>query len=107
MGVVRGMQDVEDWVDAEAESWSSASDREYTALVRRWREAFLPLITAAPSSQGIRAIQTIAERLPADVWVFSGVQVPALANTGGRGAACYRVTGLRSIRRELANRLEL
>src|SRR5262245_20513778 len=108
MGIVRALPDVEDWLSAEAESLSLISDRDYVALVRRWREGFVPLIAAAtPSSQGNRAMQAIAERLPADVWLFSGVQVPELANTGGRGAMGYQAVGLRSLRRELANRLEL
>lgn len=101
MGIVRGLPDVEDWLDAEAESWSPVSDRDYAALVRRWRESFLPLIAAGvPSSQGNRAMQAIAERLPADVWVFSGVQVPELQNTGGLGATGYDVAGLQGVPRE-------
>ena len=52
-------------------------------------------------------MQAIAERLPTDVWLFSGVQLPELANTGGLGPAGYQAVGLRNIRRELANRLEL
>ena len=35
------------------------------------------------------------------------MQVPELANTGGLGAGGYQALGLRSIQRELANRLEL
>ena len=108
MGIVRVLPDVEDWLDADAESWSALPDREYAALVRRWRGGFLPLIAVgAPSSQGNRAMQVIADRLPADVWLFSGVQVPGLQNTGGGGAAGYRAAGLRGMCRELANRLEL
>ena len=108
MAIVRVLPDAEDWLDADAESWSALPDREYVALVRRWRDGFLPLIAAgAPSSQGNRAMQAIADRLPADVWLFSGVRVPELENTGGRAAAGYRAAGLRGMRRELANRLEL
>jgi hypothetical protein len=108
MGIVRVLPDVEDRLDADAESWSALPDREYVALVRRWHDGFLPLIAAvAPSSQGDRAMQALADRLPADVWLFSGVQVPELENAGGRGAAGYRAAGLRSMRRGLANRLEL
>jgi hypothetical protein len=108
MGIVRVLPDVEDWLAAEADSWSPISDRDYVALVRRWRISFLPLIASGtPSFQGNRAMQVLAERLPADVWLFSGVRVPKLANTGGRGAAGYQAVGLRSLRRELANRLEL
>ena len=108
MGIVRVLPEVEDWLDAEAESWSLLSDRDYVALVRRWREGFSPLIAAGtPSFQGNRAMQVIAERLPADVLLFSGVRVTELANTGGRGASGYRAVGLRSVRREVANRAEL
>jgi hypothetical protein len=108
MGIVSELPGVEDWLETEAESWSPVSDRNYVALVRRWRDGFLPLIAAGtPATQGRRAMQALAERLPADVWLFSSVQVPELANTGGCGAAGYRAAGLRSIQRELANRLEL
>ncbi|MCE9557232.1 MAG: hypothetical protein K8T91_28115 [Planctomycetes bacterium] len=108
MGIVRVLPCVEDWLNAEAESWSPLPDRDYVELVRRWREGFLPLIAAGTASfTGNRAMQVIAERLPADVWLFSGVQVPKLANTGGLGAAGYHATGLRNMRRELANQLEL
>jgi hypothetical protein len=108
MGIMRVLSALEDWLDHDAESWSPISDRDYVALVRRWRAEFLPLIAAgAPSFQGNRAMQAIAERLPTDVWLFSGVQVPELANTAGQGAAGYRAAGRRSMRRALANRLEL
>src|SRR5215469_1171431 len=108
MGIVHMLPDVEAWLNAEAESWSPFSDRDYVALVRRWQEGFLPLIAAGtPSFQGNRAIQVIADLLPADVWLLSGVQVLELANTGGLGAAGYQVVGLRRIQRELANRMEL
>ena len=108
MGIVRVLPDVEDWLDAEAESWAPLSDRDYVAIVRQWRDDFSPLIAAgAPCFQGNRAMQAIAERLPADVWLFSGVQVSELANTGGLGAAGYQAAGLRNIRRELANRFEM
>lgn len=108
MGLVRVLPDVEDWLDADAESWSALPDRTYVVLVRRWRDGFLPLIAAdAPSFQGNRAMQVIAERLPADVWVFCGVKVPKLANTGGKGAAGYQVIGLRRVKRNLANQREL
>src|SRR5438067_2078624 len=108
MGIMRALPDVEDWLDAEAESWSPIPDRDYVALVRRWRQDFLPRIAAAPRRfQGDGAMQAIAERLPGDVWLFSGVQVPELANTGGPGATGYHAVGLRNVRRDLANGWEL
>jgi hypothetical protein len=108
MGIMRVLPAAEEWLEAETESWSPISDQDYVALVCQWRGDFLPLIAAGTYSfQGERAMQAIVERLPADVWVFSGVQVPELANTGGLGATGYQVVGLRKIQRELANRLEL
>ncbi len=108
MGIVRVLPKVEDWLNAEAESWSMLSDRDYIGLVRQWRAGFLPLITVGtPTFQGNRAMQVLEKRLPAEVWVLSGLQVPELANTGGQGAAGYQAAGLRSVKRELANQLEL
>ncbi len=107
MGIVRVLPDVEDWLTAEAESWTFLSDRDYIDLIRRWRVEFLPLIAFGPSFRGERALQIVAERLPADVYLFSGVEVPELANTGGRWAAGYRAVGLRSLWRKLANQREL
>jgi hypothetical protein len=108
MGVVLALPDLENWLDAEAESWSALADKDYAALVRQWCEEFLPLVAAGThSSRGNRAMAAIAARLPADVCLFNGLQVPELMNAGGRGPAGYRVTGLRHVRRELANQLEL
>jgi hypothetical protein len=108
MGIVQMLSEVEAWLDLEAESWSALSDRDYVALVGRWRDSFLSLIGAKLSTfQGNRAMQAVAERLPADVWLFSGLQLPELANRGGRGPAGYQAAGLRGVRRELANQLEL
>jgi hypothetical protein len=108
MSFLRVLPEVEEWLDADAESWSALSDREYVSLVRRWRDAFMPLIAAdTVSFRGHRAMDVIAERLPADVWLFNGIRVPKLVNCGGLTAAGYRTTGLRSMGRDLANRREL
>jgi hypothetical protein len=108
MGIVKVLPDVEEWLDAEADSWSTISDPDYVALVRRWRDSFWSAIKAErPSLRGHQAIHAVGERLPADVWLLSGIQVPELANMGGQGAAGYQVAGLRSMKRELANRFEL
>ncbi len=107
MGIVRALPDVEDWLTAEAESWSLLSDRDYIDLVRRWRVEFLPLIAFGPSFRGERAMQILAKRLLADVYLFSGVEVLELSNTGGRWAAGYRAVGLPSLWRKLANQREL
>jgi hypothetical protein len=108
MGITRALPDVEEWLEAEASSWSAISDRDYAALVRRCRDTFLPSVMAeTPSLHGDRAMQAIAERLPADIWVFSGIRIPEMANMGGQGAAGYEVAGLRNLPRELANHLEL
>jgi hypothetical protein len=106
--IVRELPELEDWLSGQAESWSAICDHDYAALVRRWRGLFLPLVaSAARTAQGARAMQALAKRLPADVWLFSGVAVPQVANLGGVGAAGYRAAGLKSLHRELANRLEL
>lgn len=83
-------------------------DQEYVAIARSWREHYLTLIQGAKYSQlGERAIQAVAESLPCDVYVFSGLLLPELANTGGLGAGGYDVVGLKNIHRNLFNRLEL
>ncbi len=108
MGIVRVLPDLEEWLDADADSWSALPDREYKALVRRWSETFLPLIAAnAHRSQGYHAMLSLETRLPADVFLFSGFGIPQLDNTGGRGPAGYHANGLRNIRRDMANRMEL
>jgi hypothetical protein len=108
MGIVRALPDVEEWLDSEANSWSPLSDRAYVALVQQWRDTFLTSVMAeTPSLHGVRAMQAIAERLTADIWVLSGIRIPQLANMGGQGPAGYDVAGLRSVPREMANHLEL
>ena len=108
MGIVRALPDIEAWLNADTTSWSFLSDREFKALVRRWSGCFSPLITANVSClQGHRAIHSLEARLPADVVLLIGIRVPQLANTGGPSAAAYSATGLRSLRRDLANRMEL
>jgi hypothetical protein len=108
MGILRVLPAIDEWLNADADSWSPISDQEYVTLVSQWREEYLPLISARSHSfQGERAMQAIAARLPSDVLLFSGVKVPELQNTGGRGAAAYRAAGLRSVERKMANRLEL
>ena len=108
MSIVRTLPDVEAWLDADADSWSSHSDREYKAVVRRWFESFARIVQAGDSRfVGNRAILSLDARLPADVHVFSGVRVPQLANMGGLGASAYQVSGLRRVPRDTANRFEL
>ena len=108
MSIVQVHPSLEDWLEAGAASWSALSDREYKTLVRRWSTTFLPLVAAnAAWLQGDRAIMALESRLPSDVFVFSGFKVPQLANTGGRGAAGYLARGLRNLRRELANQMEV
>ena len=108
MGIVRALPNLEAWLEADADSWSGLSDAEYKSLVRRWFEGFLHLVEADASSfRGSRALLAVESRLPANVYLLSGVRVPALANAGGLGPAAYLANELRSIRAELANRLEL
>ncbi len=108
MGIVRAIPDLEAWLDNDADMWSPLSDPEYKALVRRWSEGFGSLVaTGARRLQGSRAMLSLQTRLPADVYVLSGLSIPQLANLGGLGPAAFRASGLRSVPRDLANRLEL
>jgi hypothetical protein len=64
MGIVRVLADVEDWLEADAESWSALADQEYVALARRWRDMFMPLIVgSAASFPGDRAGTPGASRM--------------------------------------------
>lgn len=108
MGVARTMPDLELWLDVHATAWSILVDREYKDLVRRWTTVFSPLVASgAQCLQGSRAILSLEARLPAQVYLLSGIEVPQLANMGGQGPTAYRVNGLRGMSRDLANRLEL
>ena len=108
MGIVRALADIEAWLDVDASHWTSLSDREYKALVCRWSQFFSPLIAADRyQCQGRQAILSLESRLPSDVFLFNGLQVPQLANLGGRGApAAYQANGLQRLRRGLANSKE-
>jgi hypothetical protein len=44
MGILRVLPAIDEWLDAEAESWSPISDRDYVALVRQWRDDYVPQI---------------------------------------------------------------
>ena len=61
MGVLRVLPAIDEWLDADAESWSPIFDRDYVTLVRQWRDEYLPLIAEGSHSfQGVRAMQAIA-----------------------------------------------
>jgi hypothetical protein len=108
LGIVRTLPGLDAWLDDHAEAWAPLPDRDYKALVGRWSSLFRPLIGADLAVfRGSRALSSLESRLPGDVFLFSGVQVLGLLNTGGLGAAAYRAVGLRALNSELANRLEL
>src|ERR1043165_6770330 len=108
MGILRAMPEIEAWLDTDATSWSVVSEPEYKALVRRWSETFAPLVAAdAKSTKGGRAMVSLQARFPANVIVMSGVAVPELCNTGGRGPAAFRAQGLMRVDRDWANSMEL
>jgi hypothetical protein len=109
MGIVRTLPNLESWLDTNADSWFALSDPEYKALVRRWTESYSHLLaTRLPRhQQGYRAMLSLEDRLPANVFLFSGLKVPQLDNLGGSGPAAYRAIGLQRLSRDLANQLEL
>ena len=108
MGILRAIPEIEAWLDTDATSWSVVSEPDYKALVRRWSETFAPLVAAdAKCTKGGRAMVSLQARLPANVIVMSGMPVPDLCNTGGRGPAGFRVQGLRHVDRDWANSMEL
>jgi hypothetical protein len=108
MGIVRAMPDLERWLDGDADSWSALSDPEYKALVRRWSDAFGALVAArAKCLKGGWAMASLRARLPADVYVLSGLPVRQVMNTGGAGPAAFLARGLRNVPPDLANQREL
>lgn len=108
MGILRAIPEIEAWLDAVATSWSVVSESEYKALVRRWSETYAPLVVAdAKCTKGGRAMVSLQARLPANVIVISGLPVPELCNTGGRGPAAFRAQGLMRVDRDWANSMEL
>jgi hypothetical protein len=108
MGKFQKLPQLECWLDIHAASWFLVPDHDCTALVDQWSAVFWPLIEADNITyHGHRAIMVLESRLPCDVFAFNGVKIPRLINLGGGGRAAYRVTGLRSLDRDLANRLEL
>lgn len=108
MGILRAIPDIEAWLDTDAVSWSTVSDAEYKALVRRWSETFAPLVASGSKcTKGGRAMVSLEGRLPADVIVVSGLPVPEFCNTGGMGPAGFRAQGLIRVDRVWANRMEL
>jgi hypothetical protein len=108
MSILRAIPDIESWLDNDAESWCAVSDAEYKALVRRWSETFAPLVAAdAKCTKGGRAMVSLEARFPTDLTVISGLQVPELCNTGGRGPAAFRAQALMRVERNWANRMEL
>lgn len=107
MGIVRTLPELESWLDDHADDWAPLHDREYKAVVGRWSGLFGPLIEAGSSAGDSRATAALKSRLPCDVFLFSGLRVERLLNTGGRGAAAYEAVGLCDLDTELANILEL
>ena len=108
LGFVRNLPQLETWLDGRATSWLTLPDREYTALVGRWSSLFGPLIEVGlAAAGGSAATWLLRSRLPCDVFLFSGLPVPRVSNTGGLGAAGYRALGLTSLDTDLANGLEL
>jgi hypothetical protein len=108
LGIIRSLPRLESWLDEHAASWIPLSEPEYKALVRRWSNLFGPLIRSDVFvRKGSHAFEFVESRLPASIILFSGVEIPALANQGGLGASAYRAVGLRALDRELANQLEL
>jgi hypothetical protein len=108
LAIVRSVEEIEDWLDAEAAAWSPISDPEYKAIRRGWQEHFGVLAASVPGwLHGHRALAWLREQLPADVLLFNGVLIPRLANMGGGPTTGYQARGLRHIRRNLANQYEL
>lgn len=108
MGILRAITEIEVWLDSDATSWSVVSEPEYKALVRGWSETFSPLVGGdIRCAKGGRAMVSLQTRLPANAMVISGLPVPELCNTGGRGPAAYRAHGLMRVDRAWANRMEL
>jgi len=108
LGIVRSLPEVESWLFNASESWRSLSDSQYRVLVGDWNAKFRRLIEHdEPTRTGNRALDAIAEHLPADVVLFSGIRVAEVANLGGSCACGYHAVRLRSLDHALLRRNEL
>jgi hypothetical protein len=108
MGRVWNLPQLESWLIEHADSWFLLPHDEYASLIDQWSALFQPLIRAGNvAHKGHQAIMVVESSLPCDTFLFNGVQIPQVANLGGRGRAAYRALGLRALDRDLANRLEL
>jgi hypothetical protein len=108
MGKVWNAHQLEAWLTDHADSWCMLAQHDYSALVNRWSALFWPLIAASNvTHHGHRAIMVLESRLPCEIFLFNGVQIPQVMNLGGRSRAAYRAVGLLDLNRKLANQLEL
>ena len=108
MGIVRSLPQVEAWLSDNSESWRQLPDSEYRALVRDWRSRFCqPIKHNETSETGDTALDALSHYLPADLILFSGVQVPEIGNLGGSCACAYTVSSLASLDHELLRQSEM
>ena len=108
MAIAKPLPELEVWLDTHANHWRILFNREYGQLIRDWSEAFLHRIEQRERHlSGRRALDAFALRLPANVFFFSGVEIPAVANTGGRCASGYQVEGLETLDRDMVSSFEL
>lgn len=77
-------------------------------LAATWESRYRTYIERQPRCvTGERAVYALAQRLPANLVILSGIKVPQHANLGGNGRAAFRAEALRRVDRDLANTLEL
>ena len=109
MGIVRALPELEAWLDADASSWSSLPD----PGIQGARSVAGPSAShrssprAPPASKAIGRFNLSNLGSPPTSSCSAAFRCARLANMGGRGAAAYAATGLRGLRRDLANRMEL
>lgn len=90
---------IENWLSESSRDWKLLSDNEYRQLISDWRNAFSNIIeTMKRKPYGNKAQVLFQQKLPLDVYLFSGVRVNAVANMGGRGFPLgYCVTDLKQV----------
>jgi hypothetical protein len=109
MGFLKIYPGVEAWLRSSSAEFRSFSQKEYAALVRRWRSSFEPTRVANECRRGNSAEEAAERKLPCDVFVFSlpGYRLlPASTDARFDPAYAYAAVDFGKLDLETANRAD-